>query len=169
MSTLKHNTKVEAMTPSLKSLLKYDETSGIFFDRETKKPIGTTAKDGYVYIWVNKNRYRADKLALRFVTGKWYHCPIIHKDGIKSNNWISNLQPMPIKKPNNNNKSKVTGVHWSERDKRWIALIYADNKQKYVARSKSFDVAVLARYKAEVLYGYEPNSTAHQYIKRMFL
>ena len=152
----------------LQKILKYDIQTGIFYNLKSKNVTGKTDKDGFVWVWINKNKYRADKLAWLYVHGSWPKYDIIHVDGVNHHNWISNLKK-PLKLKRKDNKSGVTGVYWSEKDKRWRSQILINNKQKSLGSYKNFDKAVLVRLKAEQNLNLDSGSLAQRYIQKMFL
>ena len=152
----------------LQKILKYDIHSGVFYNRESKKVAGKIDPDGYVYIWIDKNKHRADKLAWLCVYGCWPKHDIIHIDDVNCNNWIDNLRK-PCKLKRKDNKSGIPGVSRDKRDKRWRAQIAINSKQMNLGNYKNFDNAVLARFKAEHINDFPSDSPAHRYIQKMFL
>ena len=153
----------------LQKILKYNLQTGIFINRKSKNVVGKTDINGHVQIWIDKNKYRADKLAWLYVYGYWPKHDIIHIDGVNHDNWLSNLKKKLIKKKRKDNKSKVTGVYWDKKNKKWRAQIAPDGKQKSLGSHKDFDNAVLARLKAERINGFPADSLAQRYIQKMFL
>ncbi len=59
----------------------------------------------------------AHELAWFIYYGEWPKHPVVHKNGIRFNNWITNLKLKPVKKKRKNNKSGVVGVSWDKRYK----------------------------------------------------
>jgi hypothetical protein len=58
-----------------------------------------------------------------------------------------------------NNVSGVSGVNYRKDNQKWCARIGNKNERKYLGQFDTFDEAVLARYKAEIEYGYiNPNN-----------
>ena len=97
---------------------------------------------------------------------------IDHIDRNYKNNKIENLREISRSensiniKIRSHNISKVTGVSLHSNFK-WTANICINKKQKYLGLFNSFNDAVIARYNAEVKYGFikiMPNSTAKQYL-----
>ena len=164
----------------LQKFLKYDLQTGIFYNRKSKKVVGKTdfigkvsmtgkiTPAGHVWIWVDKNKYRADKLAWLYVYGYWPKHDIIHINGLNHNNWIDNLRK-PRKLKRKDNKSKIPGVYRDKKNKKWRAQIALNNKQKSLGSYKNFDNAVLARFKAEQVNGFPAGSSASRYVKKMFM
>ena len=165
----------------LQKILKYDIQTGIFYNRKSKKVVGKTdftskismiskvRSVGYVWIWIDKNKYRADKLAWLYVYGYWPKHDIIHIDGVNHNNWIDNLKKKSDTRKRKDNKSGIPGVSRDKRDKIWRAQIAINSKQKNLGNYKNFDNAVLARLKAEQINGFPADSPAQRYIQKMFI
>src|SRR5690242_7452809 len=83
----------------LHELLAYDACSGDFvwrITKSTKRPKGHVAgnlhPNGYVYIWIDKIKYPAHRLAWLYVHGAWPREIIDHINGIRSDNRVSNLR-----------------------------------------------------------------------------
>jgi len=108
---------------ALKSLLSYDENTGLFcwikrgHGRPIDKQAGSINKIGYMQICVNKKQYRAHRLAWLYVYGSFPIGMIDHINGIKSDNRICNLRDVSSSVNNINafvSKSKnhkYLGVH----------------------------------------------------------
>ena len=122
----------------LKSILHYNHENGEFtwIIKPCKKVcIGDIAGyvsniDGYIRTSINKKHYLTHRLAWLYMTGSWPEFDIDHIEGVEIpnfNKW-SNLRDTdknnwnPTKKKRSNT-SGFTGVHWCNRDKRWIAKI----------------------------------------------
>ena len=80
---------------------------------------------------------------------------IDHKDRNTFNNCIDNLRQATVTENNRNitkrldNTSGITGVCFATREKKWIAYISLDGKQKELGRYKDIYSAQLARKNAE--------------------
>jgi len=63
-----------------------------------------------------------------------------HKDGVKLNNKISNIKIVTrrenvsvyFRRDRNKLSSKLAGVSWNKRDKKWYSQIYINGKRKYL-------------------------------------
>jgi len=152
----------------IKKLMNYDPNTGIFYDLKTEKPLGILKNDGHIYIWIDKTKYKAEVLAWRYVTGEWPKYPIIHIDGVKSNNWITNLKLVTKRKAGKNNNSKIPGVYWNNKNKNWRVQISINRKNCSIGSFKNFDLAVIARCNAELENGYS-DSLAQDHVKNLFL
>ena len=86
-----------------------------------------------------------------------------HIDGNGLNNRWNNLREVSSQENNmnmrlsSNNTSGVTGVCWATRDKRWIANIKVNRKNKCLGYFTDFNEAVAARKAAEIEHGFHCN------------
>ena len=149
-------------------ILRYDPDTGIFTRCKTGKVTGTIYPDGYVYLQINGNKYRADKVAWFLMKAEWPKHNITHINGVKSDNWMSNLKK-ERKIRRKDNRSGIPGVSWDKRDKVWRAQISINGKIKNMGNFKAFDQAVLARFKAEQISNPGSDTPASRYIKKMFM
>jgi len=106
----------------LKSILEYNQETGIFTWKEREKTPGTGGntfntrfagkeagridKDGYIAIMIRKCPRRAHRLAYLYVYG-YMPIEIDHEDSIRHHNWISNLRECS-RGENNQNLKKAT-------------------------------------------------------------
>jgi len=133
----------------LKSVLDYDPVSGIFIwkvsSANNQHEVGSIAgvsvnhgnKTNYVMIGINKQSYRAHRLAFLYMTGEIpFH--VDHKDRDGTNNKWENLRPSNKQSNAANtdrrldNTSGYKGVSYKagkHRQKRWRACIFKDGKQ----------------------------------------
>ncbi len=145
----------------LQKLLEYDSSTGIFTSNETGNVIGLIGKDGHVGIHIDGVKYKACDLAWLYVCWSWPEYPIIHRDGVKSNNWFDNLK-VPRKILKSNNKLGIPGVSFDKKNKKFRAQICINGKRDNLGSYYIFEQAVLARSKAEPEGG-----LARQYIDKM--
>lgn len=141
----------------LRSILDYDQVTGIFTWKETRfrtragDIAGHTQADGYVTIRIDDRAYYGHRLAWTHVHGYWPKSRIDHKDGNPSNNQIENLreatqaQNMANALKQKNNKSGVRGVCFDTSRNRWLAFI----SKKHIGHFDTFEGAVNARKEAE--------------------
>lgn len=153
----------------LKEMLSYNSDSGLFTWKTKvakKTKIGSIAgclrKDGYITIRIKGKNYLAHRLAMFYTEGIMPEC-VDHINRQKSDNRILNLRSvtqlencrnLPVSK---NNTSGCVGVHWCNRDKRWISSISISSKLIRLGNYLEYSDAVNARKNAEVLYGFHEN------------
>ena len=141
----------------LRSLLIYDPATGIFTRRVSRQGFhaGTQAgvihkASGYVYIGVDRKRYRAHRLAWLYMTGEW-PVEIDHDNTIRSDNRWSNLREATRSQNNANaqrradNTSGHKGVSWVARVNRWRAYITSHGRQCHLGYFRDYRGAIDAR------------------------
>jgi len=89
---------------------------------------------------------------------------------LKDNNLLEgfHLKDFTSSDIKSNNISGVCGVHWRERDNVWYTYIRSEGKIKHLGSFKSFNDAVLARYKEEInnpRWKFYKISSAYKYLK----
>lgn len=166
----------------LHELLDYDQSSGALTWRKRDicwfksrrdceawntryagKPANHLHKFGYVVIRLFGRPYKGHRIAYAMYHGRWPALQIDHINGDKADNRIANLREVDNRtnamntKTHRHNTSGVSGVHWSTRDKKWIARIGTTKAGSFIGAFKSFDDAVSARKRAERDLGYHPN------------
>lgn len=148
----------------LKSVLSYDEKTGIFRWKETSskkmKPgsiAGTKDNYGYIYITYKGNKYKAHRIAYAFIY-EFLPEEIDHINRNKEDNRIINLSPSDNKK-NKKNKSKsinntsgVNGVYWHSRENKYQASIGHNGKLIHLGYFDCISDAEKARLKANHKY-----------------
>ncbi len=118
-------------------------------------------KDGYREVKLNGKHHLVHRLVAKaFLLNKWNKPLVDHKDNNTTNNKVSNLRWCSYSENNfnmsipKNNQSGHRGVHWSERDKRWIAKIKYHNKTYYLGSFTDKEEAIKIRQsKANELFG----------------
>lgn len=118
---------------------------------------------GYKIGDLNGRKFKTHRAVWAVVHGHWPDGEIDHIDHCKTNNRIENLRVVrkvdnmrnrPISK---RNKHGVFGVFFSERLRKWCAMIGVEGRTKYLGIYKEFEDAVAARKAAEREYGYHEN------------
>jgi hypothetical protein len=113
-------------------------------------------RDGYKTININsiKKLFKVHRLvAHAFIPNPENKPCIDHIDNDRTNNRVENLRWCSFSENSfnssipKNNKSGHKGVHWSERDKRWIAQIKHNNKTHNLGRFTNKEDAIFARQK----------------------
>jgi len=72
----------------------YDAVAGEFYRRATGKMLGTPDKYGYTVVWCGDKAHFAHRLAWFYVYGAWPEGHVHHKNGIKTDNSIVNLEDL---------------------------------------------------------------------------
>lgn len=100
MTTNKSTSAATLTAHQLRSVLSYDDTTGLF--RWLVKPspriplgavAGTKSVHGYIVIKVGAKYHRAHRLAWLYVHGDWPEQLIDHINGVRDDNRIVNLRP----------------------------------------------------------------------------
>lgn len=157
----------------LKSVLKYDKISGVFWWIEKRNNFvnagdiaGSVSKSRgakYIGIKIDLKTYKAHRLAWLYCYGCMPTFEIDHIDGNGINNSIANLRDVPNtenaknRKRYETNASGVSGVHWSKSRSRWVARISDGGKRIQIGSFKEKGDAVSARIEAEKKYNFHEN------------
>jgi len=86
-----------------------------------------------------------------------------HINRVRHDNRISNLREVTSQQNSRNqsmskkNSSGVTGVHWCNTDKKWVAKIGIDGRMKHLGAFIEKRFAIGFRKCAEIRYGFNPN------------
>lgn len=152
----------------ISEFLSYDSTTGFLYWKKNRGRLakagdraGTLTKHGYIRIWFKGKSYPAHKIAW-LLSFHEYPEYLDHKDGVRFNNAISNLQLSdPISNSKNrkrpsNNTSGCTGVY-SYPNGKWQARIHDKGKTHILGLFDNFNDAVSARKLAEAKHGYSKN------------
>ena len=140
----------------LREILDYDPDTGVFTRRVTtsnRAKIGDMAgfikSNGYRYICIDGKTYREHRLVWLFITGAWPDAEIDHINLEKADNRFANLRAatrsenLANTRVRNGNTSRLKGISWHKRDKKWRARIAAPGKQKYLG---NFDCPAAAHF-----------------------
>ncbi len=156
---------------TLKSLLNYDEQSGLFKwiadgrgkNQKAGNIAGQKSDQGYRIITIGGVRYRAHRLAWLYVYGKWPDFTIDHINHDRFDNKIKNLRDVTQQENCKNvsmsskNISGRVGVSFIKSSKRWLSSIKVNGLGIYLGRFDTFDEAVKAREQAEDKYNFHDN------------
>jgi hypothetical protein len=142
----------------LKEVLDYNIDTGMFTWKEEHNPkirdhlmAGTTRKDGYVLIGIDKKRYYSHRLAWLYITGKNGNI-IDHVDMNPSNNSFNNLRNTTMtgnsrnrQKPRSDNQSSsdTPGVAFNKNNNSWRVRIKLNKKTIEGGSYKDYSVAKL--------------------------
>jgi len=159
--------KPELTQERLQELLEYDQDTGEFRWRVTRKPniregevAGFHARSQYWVIHIDGRNYRAHQLAWLYVNGEWGRPVIDHCDGDPLNNRWDNLR---LASHTNNaanrprlprNTSGFKGVSFDRRRGDWMAQITKEGRRYFIGRFATAEEAHAAYVaKARELFG----------------
>lgn len=148
--------------------LKYDPETGSFtrikatgyrLQWKAGAPVGRVGSKGYVGITLDKQHYKAHRVAWAIMTGAWPTDEIDHINGVKNDNRWCNLreatrsQNVWNTRRGVNNKSGYKGVHRFDA-RLWRATVGFNNKKYEVGLFRCPTAAYLARIaKVKELHG----------------
>ncbi len=131
----------------LKSVLTYDEATGLFRYRIKRGRhragdlAGGLSSDGYWRIRINRQEYRAHRLAWFYVYGNWPLGEVDHKFGVRTDNRIDQLRDTSpsenrqnLRAPTSRNTSGYLGVSWNKMFEKFEARIRVGGKGLYLGR-----------------------------------
>lgn len=149
----------------LLSLISYDKQTGVVTWTKTGKRAGTVCisrKKKYRSITIAGNRKREHCWIWYLVTGYYPSYEIDHKNGDGTDNRLDNiiLVTSSVNRHNHrlysSNKSGITGVFWSNKEKSWIVNFVINGKQEKIAQRKDFFEACCIRKSLERQHDYSP-------------
>lgn len=152
MTTLTHKEALE--------ILAYDGESGLLtwkIRAKSTRPIGSLVgslrKDGYLGTAIRGKHYLLHRLAWFWMTGEWPSHEIDHINGDKADNRWSNLraatrhQNIQNRGPHRDNSAGMKGVHFSKKEQKWVAQIYAAGQRR---RLGCFDCPAAASFAYQI-------------------
>jgi hypothetical protein len=137
--------------------------------RAMDRPIGTL-NNGYLQTQLDHKTYKVHRIAFCLYYGRWPDGLVDHIDGNRTNNRKDNLREASDSENKLNqislyctNTSGHTGVYWCPDRGKWKAQAQVDNVTRYGGQFDTYEEAVEARKKLEVLYGItnQANETTH--------
>lgn len=157
------------ITPErLRQVLNYNPETGVFTwkIKLCQKTVvgavaGTLHPFGYVYIKVEKKKYRAHRLAWLYMYGQMPPEQVDHINRVRNDNSILNLRLASQRQNMQNagefkhNTSGAKGVGWYKRVGLWRASISCNKKHIHIGYYKRFEDAKLAREIAEIFIWHE--------------
>lgn len=109
---------------------------------------GKLHRSGYIIVGLDREEYAAHRLIYQMMIGPLiYGLVVDHKDAVKSNNRIDNLQQITVRENSIKdmsvlpNKTGYRGVTLDNRDVRYRATIICDGKKIELGRYTSAEVA----------------------------
>ena len=157
----------------LHRLFHYDPDTGLLVRRKNCQIVGTLHAEGYLTISINKKFYLVHRVVWFMHHGYWTENDIDHINRIRHDNRIENLREVSrscnIRNSGNykTNTSGVKGVSWSKSHQKWNAYICVNKKLSSLGFYDKIENAVIARFRAELLYGWSScnfRSPAHKYL-----
>ncbi len=143
--------KTDLTAARVRALFDYDADTGMLLwsatgkGRRFDRAAGTKGLTGYIFIVVDRCRWRAHRLAWMHHYGDLPNGQIDHINGIRDDNRIANLRDVTNsvngqnkKRATARNKSGFLGVSWKKGLNRWIATIHHNGRQVHLG---SFDQA----------------------------
>lgn len=132
----------------IREVLEYNPITGEFFWLKSGHGIspgdvaGSVYANGYRYIQIEGEDYRAGRLAWFFVTGTDPVAFIDHKNKDRDDNRFENLREATNSENQANawwstNTSGFKGVSWQKSRGQWAAAITVDGKAKFLGRFKT--------------------------------
>jgi len=123
------------------------------------KRAGTLRKNGYRQIAINQTAYYEHRLIFLYHHG-YLPAELDHIDRNPANNCIENLREATHSQnqcnmlKHKNSSSRYKGVSWSKRDKRWVAYIMINGKNKNLGSFiDEIDAAVAYNCAAQKIFG----------------
>ena len=160
--------KLEFDQKYLKSILDYDEFTGVFtWKTKPSKNVlvgsvaGCVNKLGYRVITINKKQYREHRVAWLYVRGVNPKL-LDHINRDKTDNRIINLREASTQENARNqglnprNKSGFNGVSWCKLTGKWKAQIVVSRKTISIGYFCDLSDACWARYGYNIMYGFSP-------------
>lgn len=145
----------------IREVLEYNPTTGEFFWIKRGHGImvgdlaGSVYSNGYRYIQIDGEDYRAGRLAWFFATGEDPDEFIDHINKDRDDNRFGNLRKATNSQNQANafwstNTSGFKGVSWQPSRGKWIAMITVDNKKKNLGRYNTRAEAAKAYRRAAI-------------------
>ena len=153
----------------LRKLFRYDPKTGYLFYWKRPKgstvdpsyPAGYVTKKGYRRIQINKEKYSAHRLVMKFngiIIPEGLQ--VDHINGNRDDNRIENIRVVngsenkKNSKRYDNNSSGHTGVAYHKKAQKWIAYIRSEGKLIHLGIFECKNDAITARKRAEPEFGF---------------
>lgn len=128
--------------------------SRVWNARYAGKLAKTKLKSGHLYFAIDHKKYRSHRLIWKWMTGEEPPPELDHEDTDRTNNRWLNLRPAtPSQNKCNrglqrNNTSGFKGVTWNKRQRKWIAQIKLNRKNRRIGQFDSKEAAAAAYARA---------------------
>lgn len=148
---------------NLESLFGYDPETGEITRKSGAKAFTTSDTHGYLQGRVNGVLMLAHRVAWALHYKKWPENQVDHINGCRTDNRLCNLRSAnQVENARNakrrkDNTSGAVGVCWHPRNKKWMARISANGRQRTLGYFASIEDAKAARKDAEREHGYHKN------------
>lgn len=124
---------------------------GVLYYREKQKrtrsatlQVGKASKRGVMVFAYKKQKYFVHHVVYLMHYKAWPH-RLLHRDGDFTNNTLANLEHRaPKPKRQRQVQSGFTGVEWSEQQRKWLAQIKVNGRQRKVGYYESRIKAAIA-------------------------
>tara|TARA_R100000951_G_scaffold90032_1_gene78150 strand:- start:4650 stop:5132 length:483 start_codon:yes stop_codon:yes gene_type:complete len=146
----------------LNELFDYNHETGDLVRKSNGNLINVNS-NGYRVVWISGVLYKAHRICWKLYHGGCPSDQIDHINGDRGDNRIENLRVVTHQENCKNQKqhsdstSGVTGVSWKNRDRRWVAQIRVEGKNKHLGYFTDKIDAIYSRYYAEQDYGFHKN------------
>jgi len=158
----------------LRSILKYDLLTGLFYWRVNKTNYVkkgdiagcVDAQRGgkrYIAIIIDRKKYCAHRLAFLYVLSAFPENQTDHINGDGTDNRWINLRPVSSlenhknRRLSSNNTSGHLGVYWSKNNNKWYSQIKVNGKLMHLGYFLDISEAIFVRKKSEKEYGFHEN------------
>jgi len=153
----------------LRKLFRYDPKTGYLFYWKRPKgsnvdpsyPAGYVNKKGYRRIQINREKYSAHRLVMKFngiIIPEGLQ--VDHINGNRDDNRIENIRIVTgsenkkNSKKYNNNSSGYTGVAYHKKAQKWVAYIKSEGKLIHLGSFENKNDAAQVRKNAELEFGF---------------
>lgn len=162
----------------VRELFDYDEDNGWLirkFKLGKRKPVGhKPLRNGYGRVEIDGKTYYTHRLIWLWVHGSWPDGEIDHLDRDPMNNRIGNLRVVTRVENNHNrgmnrnNSSGYPGVSWYKQEKKYVAQIKINNKNRKLGYYTTPEEAFLA-YQLAKIELHPSSPAAQEYLRELTL
>lgn len=164
----------------IRSRLFYDGDTGLFrWRRSDKMPhpwnqkhVGKPAfrtrhSNGYLIGTIDNKKLYAHDVAWAMHHGFWHNDDIDHRNGVRTDNRISNLRAatrsenMRNQSLRSDNTSGAVGVSWMPSASKWVSQINIDGQHIHLGLHQTLEAAIAARKAADAQYGFSQRHGAN--------